>query len=319
MTDPTVSVVMAVHNEAEYLSDAVESILNQSYSNFEFIIVDDGSTDGSVDIVESISDDRIRLQVNESNRGLPTSLNRGIRASRGKYVARMDADDRSEMSRLEKQVGVLDEEPSVHVVGCWIRLINAEGDVLGTKKYEELPCDPDTIREKGPNIAHPSVMIRKRALQQVDGYREEFTYAQDLDMWVRMAREFSTDFIRILPEYLFDRRITPGNYRKQPVQRAYANLAGVSESELAAVERIESVTSPLSERRQLFRYYYRVGRLQLVNGSRVGALTNFVTALTYKPTDPRPWYWICLMPLPNKAGRWITDRIQTLLEQPNPE
>jgi len=121
---PTVSVLMPVFNGEQFLRPAMNSILNQTFTDFEFIIVDDGSTDHSREILNSYTDSRVRLICNESNIGLTDSLNRGLEAASGNYIARMDQDDISLPERLAKQVAFMDSHPEVGVCGTWAKDID---------------------------------------------------------------------------------------------------------------------------------------------------------------------------------------------------
>lgn len=127
--EPKISVVMSVYNGERYLGEAVESIFNQTFSDFEFIIINDGSTDRTPEILTEIDDPRAKV-INQPNRGLTASLNRAIRLAKGEYIARMDADDISEPTRLERQVEVLDRDPDVVLVACWYEVIDEKGNFL---------------------------------------------------------------------------------------------------------------------------------------------------------------------------------------------
>src|SRR5690606_37374672 len=128
---PRVTVLLAVHNGERYIQEAIDSILAQTFGDFELLIVNDGSTDATRDLVLSYSDDRIRLVDNDHNIGLPKSLNRGLRLAKGRYIARLDADDISEPDRLAAQVSFLQANPDVAMVGSWYRKIDGEGNTLG--------------------------------------------------------------------------------------------------------------------------------------------------------------------------------------------
>jgi hypothetical protein len=186
---PSVTVLMAVYNGERYVREAVDSILGQSYRDFEFIIVDDGSTDRSRALIAEYTDPRIRLLVNEANQGLAVALNRGIASAAGTLVARQDADDVSEPNRLERQVAYLTRHPEVTVVGSWYRKINPEGHDIGLRR---LPCDPLDIRWAmlfHCPLIHSAVMFRRAVIAR-DGppYDPRFAYAQDYDLWSRIAR-----------------------------------------------------------------------------------------------------------------------------------
>ena len=294
-TNPTVSVVMAAHNEAEYIGEAINSILNQTYSDFEFIIIDDGSTDQTIDIIESFDDGRLYLLQNDTNRGLPASLNRGIKFADGKYIARMDADDRSTPKRLEKQVKVLEQHQDVHVVSCWKGMIDKNGKNLGVRRINnDVDWTEKWFRSHGPKIAHPSVMIRKRSLEGVGGYREEYIYAQDLDLWIRMANTYNSNFVYVIQEQLFQLRLTPDRYKKRPLQIKFTEHAGKQDLENIDFNQIVEETPDLPKSVQHNTYNYTVGRRLLIQGNRINAILKFLKAIKYKPNTVRPYYGLML-------------------------
>ena len=187
MADPKVSVLMSVYNGEKYLREAVESILNQTFRDFEFIIIDDGSTDSTNEIIRSYSDCRIRLLENEENIGLTKSLNKGIDQCRGEYIARMDGDDVSLQHRLSKQLEYLINNPEVGVCGTQVKLINKTFE-----KNIELPTGHDEICAYmifTSKLVHPSIMMRKTVLDQLDCiYNEKYRTSQDLDLWERLSK-----------------------------------------------------------------------------------------------------------------------------------
>jgi len=183
---PRVSVVMSVYNGERYLRQAVESILDQTFTDFEFIIVDDGSSDGTWNILNGYVDPRIRLVRNEENIGLTKSLNKGLALARGQYVARMDADDVSLPERLEKQVSFLDAHAKVGVVGTsyW------ELTPANERRPMAVPLTDMGIRFYllfHNAFAHSSVTARKAVLERVGRYDPALPYAQDYDLWTRVA------------------------------------------------------------------------------------------------------------------------------------
>jgi GT2 family glycosyltransferase len=184
--NPKVSVVMPVYNGESYLSEAIESILAQTFENFEFVIVNDGSTDNSEEIIRSFPDERIRL-INQSNRGLVESLNCGLHSSRGTYIARMDADDVCAPSRLEAEIKLFLSCPSLSVVGTSIKRIDPAGRLLKVDYY--LANDAEIRQEMllDNPFAHGSIMMRRDFALQAGGYRSEYWPAEDYDLWRRMA------------------------------------------------------------------------------------------------------------------------------------
>lgn len=186
-TIPRVSVLMSVYNGARYLREAVDSILGQSFGDFEFIIVDDGSSDETPAILDSYADPRIVRLHNETNIGLTRSLNKGLAAARGEYVARQDADDISLPERLAKQVAYLDTHPQIALVGSAYREVYEDGR---PERPVSVPLAPVEIRQQllyQHCFCHGAVLMRRAALAQVGGYDERFVVAQDRDLWLRLA------------------------------------------------------------------------------------------------------------------------------------
>ena len=178
---PKVSVLMSAYNEEKYISEAIDSILSQTFSDFEFIIIDDGSSDSTVNIIKSYKDKRIKLIENEKNLGLIKSLNKGLDLAKGEYIARMDADDISVVDRFQKQVDFLDKNPEYILCGGWINLFPSEktSDVGHHKEYISYF---DIL--KGWCINHPTVMFRKNNLR----YDQNYPVAEDYQMWSKMIK-----------------------------------------------------------------------------------------------------------------------------------
>ena len=191
MNNPMISVVMPVFNAEKYLDEAIESILNQTYKDFEFIIINDGSTDKSLKIIEKYKtqDERIVL-ISRENRGLIASLNEGIEKARGKYIARMDADDISLPQRFEKQVELVEIE-NLDICGGHYFLIQENSSINGlilTPRSHDM-CILSLV-SKVP-FAHPSVMMRKSFLdeQELKYGQSEYKFAEDFDLWMRLFKE----------------------------------------------------------------------------------------------------------------------------------
>lgn len=194
-----VSVVMSVYNDQACVSQAIKSILSQTFSEFELIIIDDGSTDNSAIEVMKFSDLRIRF-FQQPNSGLAQALNFGITVANGKYIARQDSDDFSAPTRLEQQIKFLDTHPEIGLVGCNAVLIDEDGQILANTNY---PTDNATLQamlldENSANpLNHGTVVFSRILALSVGGYRKEFSQSQDLDLWLRMAEKLE---IANLPE-----------------------------------------------------------------------------------------------------------------------
>ena len=183
-----VSVLMSVYNGEKYLCEAIDSILNQNFKDFEFLIIDDCSTDGSADIIRSYTDPRIRLIQNEKNIGLTRSLNKGLKLANAQYIARMDADDISLPNRFEKQVRFLQENPAHVAVGCWILWVDRDGDPI--RQEYQVPSHEEIerifLRGRG-GLPHAAAMFRREAARAVGDYGREFECAQDVDLFLRLG------------------------------------------------------------------------------------------------------------------------------------
>jgi len=187
--NPKVTVLMPVYNGEKYIREAIESILRQTFTDFEFLIVNDGSTDKSIEIIQSYNDSRIKLVNNERNLGLIATLNKGLDLARGKYIARMDCDDISLPERLKKQVEFMNTHPEVGACGTRVKTI---GDKVCIR---ECRVDHDLMRCRlifEPVIAHPSVILRKSLIDKFSlRYDPRFIKAEDYEFWVRCSDNFS--------------------------------------------------------------------------------------------------------------------------------
>jgi glycosyltransferase involved in cell wall biosynthesis len=185
---PKVSVAMSVYNGAEYLRASIDSVLTQTFDDFEFIIVDDGSTDHSAEIIRSYTDSRIVLR-QQSNQGVATALNHALRLAHGEYVARQDADDVSLPERFLKQVEFLDAHPEVAVVGTAATLIDRTGRRFSTfmpfVRHDRLVKE---LKRGVCPLMHGAVMLRRTALAQCGVYNPVFNWIQDVELWLRISQ-----------------------------------------------------------------------------------------------------------------------------------
>ena len=221
MPAPRVSVALAVHNGEQYLAEAVRSILTQSFSDFELIAVDDGSTDRSGRILQDAADQdrRVRILHHEQTKGLPRSLNCAIGSARGEFVARMDADDISLSRRFDRQVSFLDANSECLAVGCRILVIDEDGDPLWREKQAETHEGIEWVLLRGMGgIPHPGAMFRRDAFVAVGGYREKFPVAQDIDLWLRLGEKGRlANVTEILLKYR--RHFAAASWQKYELQR----------------------------------------------------------------------------------------------------
>lgn len=184
---PHITVLMPVYNAGRYLREAIDSILSQSFTNFEFLIINDGSSDNSEEIIKSYTDTRIRYIKNETNIKLIATLNKGIDLATGKYIARMDADDTSENTRLQVQYEYMEQNPDVALCGSWFKMFGDKNIVV---KYES---DHNHIMAKmlyQCHFCHPSVIMRKQSVQSFAvKFDPFFIHAEDYDFFTRIGEK----------------------------------------------------------------------------------------------------------------------------------
>jgi glycosyltransferase involved in cell wall biosynthesis len=229
---PKVSVIMSVYNCEKYVKHAVESILAQTFTDFEFIIINDGSTDRTPVILQAYNDPRIRI-IQQSNSGLTKSLNRGIRLAQGEYIARMDGDDVSLPERFEKQVDFLDKNHEVGVVGTAYYEMDHKGRIVGQKIFPTEDKELRRVMIKYNPINHTSAMIRKAVFEKVGLYNETFPRAQDYELWFRVVKCFK---IANLPDLLTMRRYDDTNISIAAEQQQirfgiYARIKAIGEGQ----------------------------------------------------------------------------------------
>jgi glycosyltransferase involved in cell wall biosynthesis len=240
MTIPRISVAMSVYNNAPYLAHAIESILAQTLTDFEFLIVNDGSTDGSGDIIDRLAAEDARIKpIHQANAGLIVSLNRMIEEARAPLIARMDGDDMALPERFERQVALLDANPDIGVLGTGCTVIEQDG-TPSTYRFENVVSTEDILDDlkNGPPICHPSVMMRRDVVRAVGGYHPAYRHCEDYDLWLRLSEHVK---MANLPDRLL-------LYRHSPTQvstrHAYAQKIGAAVAWQAHIERAAGRPDP---------------------------------------------------------------------------
>ncbi len=191
---PTVTVLMPVYNGARFLRESIESILNQTFNDFECLIIDDASTDTSREIIRSFTDPRIKLIENANNCGLVKTLNRGLALAKGEYIARQDQDDISYPARLEKQVTFLNSHPQIVLLGTNIHNIDENGKKSISYGYS-IVSTPAAIHWQiifDNPFVHSSVMFRTEIIRNLGGYNDHFNACEDFDLFSRVCSSYGT-------------------------------------------------------------------------------------------------------------------------------
>ncbi|HEX7470584.1 MAG TPA: glycosyltransferase family 2 protein [Verrucomicrobiae bacterium] len=208
-SQPKISVLMSVRNGLPFVQQTVASLLGQTFTDFEFVIVDNASTDGTQEFLKHLASvtPRIRLFLNEQDLGHSGGLNRGLAECRANWIARIDADDVALPNRLERQFAFVQAHPEVAVTCCLAYYINARGvrkgktflEITTIEKFREYMARNEAI-----GLLHPGVLMRRDAALAVGGYREQFGGANDIDLWARISERHA---ILVQPEYLMEYRI----------------------------------------------------------------------------------------------------------------
>ena len=224
---PTVSVLMPAYNTASYIGDAIESILAQTFPDYELLICDDASTDNTLEIISSFNDRRIRVLKNKTNQGIPFSRNRLVEAAQGQYLAWLDADDTAYPDRLQKQVDFLEEHSGIYVLGTYAHWYSEKEKVA----YEYKP--PLFTSEEARAylffrncLANSSVMMRRGIEYE---YKEEFSLAQDYELWSRISRKYS---IALLPDFLIKYRDHGSSASSQGKEKQKAGVKTLFKNQL---------------------------------------------------------------------------------------
>lgn len=212
MGDPLntqITVLMPVYNSALYLREAIDSILSQTFCDFEFIIINDGSTDNSLEVIKTYKDSRIVVIDNEVNEGIIRSRNKGLKLAKGKYIVNMDSDDISDLTRLEKQFNYLEQHPEITLLASRLVLVNQNNEETGVWPEDYFCITEQQIKETLPAInciGQPTIMMRSAPVKKV-GYNTRFEYNEDWGLWLTLLSQGHR--IAKLPEVLL-------RYRQHP-------------------------------------------------------------------------------------------------------
>lgn len=246
---PEVTVLMSVYNGEKYLRQCIDTVLSQTYGDFEFLIIDDGSNDSTYPIITSYSDPRIKV-IRQSNCGLTKSLNRGLRMATGEFIARIDADDYAMPDRLEKQLYFLQHNTDIALVGSNAMLIDESGKRIGrthfTNEHEKFVTH---LEEGKSGFPHSSFFFRIEAVRQIGGYNERYIKAQDKDLLLRFCQKYR---VACIPEPLIALRLSSSSFGRSDgryLQKKYDMAAlinyfrrknGMQDLSMASKEKWES-------------------------------------------------------------------------------
>lgn len=231
--NPKVSVIMPNYNCEKYISKAIESILNQTFTDFEFIIIDDGSTDNSWSIIQEYAkkDNRIIAIKNDENLKICKTLNKWIELSRWEYIARMDSDDISIIDRFEKQVQFLDKNPDIWIVGGTMQIMNWDGNIYSERKYNLIDKEIRNKLFRYSPFCHPVIMIRKNILDMSWNYDEQQVFAEDYDLYFRLWKysKFANLEYSLIKYRMFENNSTTKKLKEMELKTLLIRLKAVKE------------------------------------------------------------------------------------------
>lgn len=207
---PTVSIIVPTYNRAAYILEALDSVFVQTYSDYEIIVVDDGSTDNTAEVLKTLVDQDKIHYVHQENGGESAARNHGIRLAQGKYIAFLDSDDLFLPSKLEKQVTFLDDHPDIGFVQSWYSKFNDAGEQLGVRNTSIFSgwVYPKILLFWAVLMAVPCVLVRREVLAEIGGFDENQYWGPDLDLWRRITKKHP---VGVIPEVLSKIRVHPGN------------------------------------------------------------------------------------------------------------
>ena len=219
MSQPTVSVVIPTHNRAHYIKETIGSVLAQTYSDYEIIVVDDRSTDNTAEIIQGLSNDKPIRYFSQPCGSAPAARNFGLQQAQGKYIAFLDSDDLFMPEKLAKQVAFLDEHASVAFVHAGYEKFSDQGEDLGYRDTSRISGNYyiQMLLDWSVLIATPCVLVRKTVLDEVGDFDEQMRAAEDLDLWRRIAQRYE---IGVIPEMLCRVRVHPGSLSTGKVKAA---------------------------------------------------------------------------------------------------
>ncbi|HVY76294.1 MAG TPA: glycosyltransferase [Puia sp.] len=229
MNQLLVSIVMPVYNGEKYLKEAIDSVLSQTYSNIELLVIDDGSSDASAAIVSNYPDDRVKLIRNEVNSGIVFSRNRGLELAEGEYIATLDADDIALPDRIERQVSFLDTHPEYGLCGTYFRTVDKDGKLMREVRFPTESEDINSYLVLGNCFCASTVMIRANLGKKLR-YRESFDIVEDYDLWYRVSKEAKVANLPFCGTYY---RVHSGNISTARQQIMYERLKKISVQVLA--------------------------------------------------------------------------------------
>lgn len=287
---PGITVLIPAYNSMPYLRSCIESVLSQSYRNIEVLVINDGSTDGTADYLDSIQDSRLRI-IHQENQGFVASLNKGLAEARYDWVARLDSDDVMRNDRIQQQVQFLEDHPEVRAVSCNYRFINANDKVTRFVRHTKLHHPPFFNPSTDENLLHVGMLYNRHDVLAAGAYRNLIP-AEDLDLWLRMSQtvKFAViaddlTYVRILESGL-----TTGNFMQQRMMWRYVKFCAKCRSNQQPEPHLDQWLKENeaihSKKRMEWKsgYHYRLAGLSFMNSSPIQCAWHLLLAAICSPS-----------------------------------
>lgn len=290
MAAPLISVVIPTRNRANYIEQALQSVFAQTYKNFEIIVIDDGSIDGTERVLQSYIELKMIRCFIRQPKGVSAARNFGVTQARGKYIAFLDSDDLFLPTKLEKQIQLFLDKPDLGFVHCWFSKFNDAGQDLGVRNtsFFKGRVYPSMLLEWSTLMAMPCMLISKAAFEDAGGFDEQMAWAEDLDLWRRIARQFEIDLV---PEALVKVRVHAGS--------TSFDKTGSGEGFIRYLQKAfqeDPTLTPELRREAQARMYTKLAQNLLGEGGRAQmrlARHHAYLALGLLPTRPAAWFtWL---------------------------
>ena len=308
MNAPKISVVMPVFNSRKYIDKAIISILNQDFTDFEFLIFDDGSSDGSLKRLDHFAarDSRIKI-FRRTHGGYSRLLNEGIELAKGEFIARMDSDDIAASSRFSVQLAFLEANPDYIAVGSQVTIVDPDGFPIG---FTESPVTHEDIEhthlqvDKNTVICHPSLLARKSALSAIDGYRESLETAEDRDLYLRLALIGKLGNIN-QPLLKYRRHFKTVSHSQRKRQLEFITLCVNEARKQRGLEPQKNKQINQSIQVNKVSFYSGWANRAHNSGFRITALKLCIQLIILEPTKPVFWKLLTKILLGNRTFRWV--------------
>jgi glycosyltransferase involved in cell wall biosynthesis len=311
MSVPALSVLLPVFNDEDFVAEALQSIADQTFEDYEIIAIDDGSADGSAEILDSFASRDSRIKVfRQENMGLGSTLNRAIELTKSDLLARHDADDRSHPERFRLQVEFLNSHPGTSMLGTGIRVIDTDGEFKYSSPTPTCNRKLRTLLKSSSPFAHGSVMMRRELVNKAGGY-PSIIWLEDLVLWRAMAQ---LGEVENLDAQLYDYRVSPQNlYVPRKLQRRVVNLFNTTWPDdafsTADLDELEQIRKQITPRVRKTQYHLNLAKGLLLNSrKRWEARKNLMLALATTPSLLEAWFQLAMSFLPRSIISAWRDR-----------